>query len=338
MSTGGGRVSVSSVKLDASRAMPMVDPLEAQAWLFVIACGSIASWLCRSHAAILPAWAPWSFSWPEFLGTVLPLWWFARGVMLAASDAAPAIWRQASFVLGIAVLYGVLQTRFDYLAQHMFLLNRVQHLAMHHLGPFLIALGWPGETISRGMPPRARRLLQGRAIRAVLGVVQQPALAAVLFVALIALWLTPPVHFRAMLDPGLYAIMNWSMVIDGLLFWCLVLDPRPRPPARATFGARAAAAVAVMFPQIGLGAYIALSDRNLYPYYQFCGRLYPSISSHYEQLAGGMVVWIPPAMMSVAAFLLVLNNLRRHEEDVASAVPGNTRNPGTISAAGWTGR
>jgi hypothetical protein len=34
----------------------------------------------------------------------------------------------------------------------------------------------------------------------------------------------PPVHVRAVLDLQLYALMNWSMVLDGVLFWCLVLD------------------------------------------------------------------------------------------------------------------
>ena len=83
---------------------------------------------------------------------------------------------------------------------------------------------------------------------------QQPLLAAFLFVGLIYFWLIPPIHFRAMIDWRLYAVMNWSMVLDGLLFWCLVLDPRPKPPARISYGARAALVLGVMFPQIALGA------------------------------------------------------------------------------------
>ena len=33
-----------------------------------------------------------------------------------------------------------------------------------------------------------------------------------------------------------------------------------------------------------------------------------------DQHIGGIVIWIPPAMMSVVALLLVLNALRLHEE------------------------
>ena len=87
-----------------------------------------------------------------------------------------------------------------------------------------------------------------------------PLLAAFLFVGLFYFWLIPAVHFRAMIDVRLYAVMNWSMVLDGLLFWWLVLDPRPRPPARVSFGVRVALALGVMFPQIVLGAAITFSQ------------------------------------------------------------------------------
>ncbi len=63
-----------------------------------------------------------------------------------------------------------------------------------------------------------------------------------LFVGTFFFWLIPAVHFRAMIDARLFTIMNWTMVVEGILFWCLVLDPRPSPPARASFGARAALA------------------------------------------------------------------------------------------------
>ena len=92
-----------------------------------------------------------------------------------------------------------------------------------------------------------------------------------------------------MINWRLYAVMNWSMVLDGLLFWCLVLNPRPKPPARISYGMRAALAFGVMFPQIVLGAAIAFSQRDLYPYYDLCGRLFPSIGALTDQRIGGIV-------------------------------------------------
>ena len=262
----------------------------------------------------MPAWLPWDFSPPEYLATALVLFWYCRGLVRTSPSERPAIWRNLVFLFGIGVIYAVLQTRFEYWSQHMFFLNRIQHVAMHHLGPFLVALADAGGTIKRGMPATLRRAIESPAVTGVVNVLQQPVLAAFLFAGLFYFWLIPAVHFRAMIDVRLYALMNWSMVLDGLLFWSLVLDRWPKPPARLSFGARAALALGVMFPQIALGAVITFSQSDLYPYYDLCGRLFPSIGALNDQHIGGIVIWIPPAMMSVIAVLLVINALRLHEE------------------------
>jgi putative membrane protein len=100
----------------------------------------------------------------------------------------------------------------------MFFLNRIQHVVMHHLGPFLMALGSSGGMIKRGMPLRLRRIAESGYVAAAMRVLQQPMVAAFLFVGLFYFWLIPMVHFRAMIDARLYAVMNWSMVLDGILF------------------------------------------------------------------------------------------------------------------------
>ncbi|HVA14267.1 MAG TPA: cytochrome c oxidase assembly protein [Stellaceae bacterium] len=303
----------------------------------VIAPGAALFWLSTNRPALAPSWAPWDFSWLEYLAVAFPLAWFCRGLVLSPPEERLPLWRVITFIAGIAAIYGVLQTHFDYMAQHMFFLNRAQHVVMHHLGPFLIALGWVGGTIKRGMPAWAQRAVESRFVSVAVHVLQQPVLAVVLFVGLFALWLIPPVHFRAMLDPQLYEVMNWSMVLDGVLFWCLVLDPRPAPPARIGFGIRAALAIFVMFPQIVLGAVITFSPRDLYPFYDVCGRLFPSISALSDQHIGGIVSWIPPAMMSVVALLLVLNALRRAEDAAAEASDDQDAAALAAMASRWTG-
>ncbi len=85
-----------------------------------------------------------------------------------------------------------------------------------------------------------------------------------------------------MIDPDLYAVMNWSMILDGILFWVLVLDPRPKPPARISGVLRAVCSIGVMFPQIVIGAVIAFISDNIYPYYDLCGRIYPSIERYHR--------------------------------------------------------
>jgi putative membrane protein len=303
----------------------------------IVALGALLDWTCATYPAALPVWLPYDFSWFAWLGTWLPVWWYFRGAALLPVADRPPPWRRALFLLGMLVIYAVLQTRYLYLAEHEFFLNRIQHVAMHHLGPFLVALGLAGPPLRRGMPAPLARLVGSRPVRRLLAPIQQPFVASLLFVGLVAFWLIPSIHFRAMISDRLFWIMNWTMVLDGLLFWCLVLDPRPAPPARFGYGIRAAMAVAVFFPQVAIGAAIVFARHDIYPYYSVCGRFFASISPLYDQLVGGIVVWIPPAMMSAIALILVVNHLRLQEE--TSPPPLDPRAAALAAmAAKWTGR
>jgi putative membrane protein len=305
----------------------------------LIAAGLAFRWLCSAHATLLPFWAPWDFSWVEFLAAWLVVWWYLRGLARLAPEQRPSLRRSMTFFAGVLVIYAVLETRFEYFAEHQFFYNRIQHVVMHHLGPMLIALAWPGTTLWQGMPEPVRRAVAHPAARRTVRVLQQPVLAALLFSGSFFFWLIPSVHFRAMIDPDLYSAMNWTMVVEGLLFWCLVLDPRPAPPARASFAARAALAFVVMFPQIAIGALITFTTRDLYSFYDLCGRIYPDLGPRIDQAIGGLIVWIPPAMMSIVALLLVLNALRRVEEQsLKEGVDHDDIASETVQAAQWTGR
>jgi putative membrane protein len=312
----------------STRLTPLAgfDGPDRLAYTGIFGLGGLLSWLCRVHPALLPLWAPWDFSWMEFLAITVGLWWFLRGLAHTERSERVSIWRCVCFLSGLAAIYAVLQTRFDYVAQHMFFLNRVQHVVMHHIGPFLIAIAGVGAIVRRGMPRLARDLMGARPVSAAMRVLQQPVIAVVLFVGLFYLWLIPTVHFRAMIDPRLYALMNWSMVLDGLLFWPVVLDNRPRPPARLSFGVRGAIAYATAFPEFVIGFWLTSADRDLYPYYELCGRLFPSISAMADQRIGGIVSWVLPAMMSAAAALLVFCAFVRNDETPSVPTQVATRN------------
>ncbi|HKT66293.1 MAG TPA: cytochrome c oxidase assembly protein, partial [Burkholderia sp.] len=170
---------------------------------------------------------PWEPSPTVVIAVLTAAVLFARGVKKA--KVSPL--RQFSFWFGLTALYIALHTRLDYFFEHEFFLHRAQHLVLHHLGPFFIALSYPGAAIRAGIPFRWRQrfvrpALAWAPVRATLDVVFHPVVAVVLFVGLIYFWLLSPIHFIAMLDWRLYRVMNWSMVIDGLLFWWLVVDPR----------------------------------------------------------------------------------------------------------------
>ncbi|HET8995165.1 MAG TPA: cytochrome c oxidase assembly protein, partial [Acetobacteraceae bacterium] len=263
----------------------------------IVALTIMAGWVTARFPSALPAWAPWDFSWTAFLATGLALLWFLRGLARTPHAQRIAAWRCLCFLSGLAGFYAVLLTHFEYLAQHAFFLNRVQHVAMHHLCPFLIALSWPGETMARGMPPRLLRALSSTPVHRLLRVLQNPWLAYILFEGLLLLWLVPPVTFAAMIDPHLFAVMNASMVIDGLLFWFLVLDPRPPEQAPLRFFTRLLLGFVVIFPQIAAGTVIGGARHDLYPSFALCGRVYTSIGPLLDQQIGGLILWVPAGMM-----------------------------------------
>lgn len=295
---------------------------------------SLLHWVLLPALLVLPAAAraasvdfdarslllPWEFSPTVLLLTLLALGVYANGLRARRrrGERSGAV-RAVAYFSGVLLIYLVLQTRVDYWAQHMFYIHRLQHLVLHHMGPFLVALSVPQRVLRAGIPDRAWASVVGPILRrgpipVVVRVLMDPILAPVLFVFGIAFWLIPAVHFRAMLGLPFYNVMNWSMVIDGLPFWWLVLNPAPKPPARVGYGARILMLAAVVPPQILIGAYIGLSRHDLFSVYDICGRIY-ALGAVTDQQIGGLLIWIPGSMMSVLGALLVLAHMAGHRRD-----------------------
>lgn len=271
--------------------------------------------------------APYRLSWLAIFFFGMAALLYARGCRAVAAQGTPvAVWQQILFWLGLGIAYAVMHTQLDYYAQFMFFLHRGQHLVLHHIAPILIALANPWKAIAAGFPESRfksllARVLLSRPVLVSYRIIQYPPIAGALFFGLIYLWLQPEVHFYAMLSESRYLLMNWSMWLDGLLFWWLILDPRnPLRAGTLGFGKRIVLIWAVTIPQLALGAYIASSRTIIYDIYEICGRAWP-IDPANDQLLGGILTWIPPGMMAVLTMLVVLRRLLK-----SSAEDGDTSN------------
>ncbi|MGZ5939262.1 MAG: cytochrome c oxidase assembly protein [Rhizomicrobium sp.] len=293
----------------------------APEWLMfgaLLLAGGAIDILCRFFPSELPFWMPWEFSWPVFLATALTLAWYWRGWKAMTREERPAAWRAASFVIGVLSFYAVLQTHIDYLAQHMFFVHRWAHFVLHHAGAFLIALAASGPVIRAGMPAFLVPVVDAKPVRRTVDFLQHPAMAPFLFVGLLYFWLIPSIHTRVMLDVNLYDLMNWTMAINGVMFWSLVLDPRPKPPARLSHLMRGAMIMIIELPTMVLGAILSLSMTDYYPVYEICGRILPMTAlsdMHY----GGLIIWLPGTLTSFAAMIAVLWIMRINEEKAEAA-------------------
>lgn len=274
---------------------------------------------------------PWHVSWPILAACAAAVALYVCGLTRSrAAGERVGFWKPLAFLLGVGLMYAVTQTHLDYYSQFLFFAHRAQHLVLHHLGPFLVALSAPAPVLARGLPmavreswPRARPY--AAPLRVIYRALQQPVIAAVLFVGLIYFWLTPSIHFDAMLSLDLYWIMNWSMALDGLLFWWLILGRGPDGiTPRLSYGKRILILALIVPPQILLGAYIALSGRELFGIYAVCGRPFP-ISPMVDQQIGGLITWIPASMMSVIAAVILLGFMTREQgrdDEAVTAVGG----------------
>lgn len=257
---------------------------------------------------------PWQFSPTACAVFTLTLVIYVRGLLVLRGEAVRVrLWRPLVFFLGLALNYAVLQTYFDFLAQHMFWIHRLQHLILHHIGPVLLVLSAPVPILRAGIPAAAWRVLRKSWVSGPIGglwrALQHPLLAPVLFVGLIYFWLIPSVHFTAMIDQRRYLLMNWSMLVDGIFFWWMILAPIEAQGAAAVpYGRRVIVLTAVALPQIVLGAYIALCSRPLYSIYEVCGLAW-HITPMLDQQLGGLLTWIPGAMMSAVGVLVILHHV-----------------------------
>ncbi len=218
--------------------------------------------------------------------------------------------RRSLFWSGLFLLYVATQTGLDYFAEHLFAVHRLQHVLLHHLGPVLIALSRPAEAIAAASPWRCpKRLRQAAAV------LNGPVVAPLLFSALVLLWLIPPVHFAAMLNPFLYRMMNWGMAVNGLMFWSAVVSGHNRLWVRTIMAA------AILPAQIAAGLVLVFARSDLYPVYALCGRL--GLSPMVDQQLGGAVLWLSGGMMSLIVIAILAASARpaRHAGSGARPAP-----------------
>lgn len=249
---------------------------------------------------------PWEFS-PSLLISFFIcglLYW--RGTRVHKVQAH----RQWLFWLGVLALYLNLHTMVDYYSERMFFIHRIQHLFLHHLLPLLIMLSYPGQVMRAGLPLKWRRkwrdALKTHSGQRIERLFTHPIFVPFLFVFFVIIWLLPIPQFYSMIDWRLYRLMNWSVVISGFMYWNLILDRRPAPPAAMRPWSRVVSPLITMTPQIIAGAYITFASVDLYPIFDLCGRALPGFDALKDQAVGGLVMWVAAGLVETFGIVYAL--------------------------------
>lgn len=262
-------------------------------------------------ATLLKWIVPWEFSWVFLLSFVAACVLYWRGCQKLSVNTG----RKLAFWSGMAIVYLSLHTYFDFYAEHEFFMHRIQQLLLHHIAPLMIVASYPGSVLRAGLPLSWRTRVLRPTLRAwpwrlVSAVLLNPAVATILFVAFVLIWLVPSMQTMAMLDWRIYRFMNWSMIVSGFVYWWLVLDHRPRPPGRMIPGVRVLSPGITMAPQILAGAIITFSRTDLYPIFEICGRAF-NFNVFTGQLIGGIIIWVPAATIETIGGLLAMRQWLR---------------------------
>lgn len=261
---------------------------------------------------------PWQWSPTVLVAMALAAGLYGRGMNRALPTVSYP--RRLAFFSGLALLYAALQTSVEYFASHMFFVLQLQHFVLHDLAPALLAASAPGAALARGLPRRLQAFLPpaARMMRGPARLLRDPIAATAIYFVTLLIWFLPPLAFDAMISNWVFRIMSWSVVLGGLPFWHLILDPRPHPLARLRLRYRFIIFYLAMVPMMLLSAALAFSTTDWYPVYAICGRFLP-IPPVADQQAAGMAMGIPGQLLfGIILFLALGRRLERANAPSAS--------------------
>jgi putative membrane protein len=244
--------------------------------------------------AILQSW-----SFPPYITAInlLALVMYFRGwrVLRAAMPQRFIAWRLASFFGGIAILEIALASPIDTFDPFLLTTHMLQHMLLMMVVPPLILLGDPAIPLLHGMPLWASRHVAGpiltwAPLQRLGRRLTNPAVAWLLMAVTMLGWHIPAAYQLALRSPRWHEVEHACFLIISLLFWWPVIQPWP---SRAQWPRWTIPVYLLLadFVNSALSAFLAFSDRILYPWYTAVPRL-GGISAQADQAAAGVSMWV----------------------------------------------
>lgn len=259
----------------------------------------------------------WNFTPDIVLGTLLVIVLYAAGMWRMRHKAAGlGVWKHLFFFAGVLAIFLALQSPVDPVAEHVFLIHQVQHLLLRTVGPMLLVLGAPQGVLVTGMPGAVQRrvllpAINSFAVQRVFAFLSRPVIATALFIGALYFWQIPKFHQLSLLNEKLHYLMHATMLLTGLLFFWRVFDMRSAPTG-TRYGVRLMMLWIMILSNIVIGAYLVFKQSVLYPLYGELGRMW-GLSALEDEVAGGMLIWVPGSMMGLLAVLIVIHMWGRQE-------------------------
>jgi putative membrane protein len=238
-------------------------------------------------------------------GAYLRRWRHVRASPSPRSRAEAPVWRLCCFMAAVAITLIALVSPIDALADQLFFAHMLQHILLLDVAPILAILGLT-KVILRPLT----RLVADVERRA--GPLAHPAVAVVLYVAVIWAWHVPAAYDFAVGHPLVHVLEHISFVLAGSLYWWHLLSPiRARLRLDGMGPVVYMAATKLFVGALGMG--LAFAPSALYPYYVHHARVW-GISAVDDQSIAGLIMAVEQSVvMGVALAVLFMRALTESE-------------------------
>ena len=226
--------------------------------------------------------------------------------------------RAAAFAAGWLALAAALLSPLDAAAGRSFAAHMVQHEILMLVAAPLLVLGRGLPTLLWSLPHDARvavgRVTKNRAFHAFWQRLTAPITAWLLHGAALWVWHAPPFFNAALGDGALHHWQHATFFVTALIFWHALL----RHGAQNSRGAAIFYLFTTTVHTGVLGALITFARAPLYAPFDY-GLLQPGgLTPLEDQQLGGLIMWVPGALVYVGAALTLLARWLRD----SSAEPG----------------
>jgi putative membrane protein len=225
--------------------------------------------------------------------------------------------RIASFSVGLLIMLVALQGPLHELSDYfLFSAHMVQHLAVMLVMPPFLLYGMPAWMM--------RPVLRVPGFLTAARWLTLPVVAFLLNNAIFGAWHFPGPYDLMMRNHDVHVLMHVMIMTTGMFMWWPVMSPLPELP-------RVAPPLQMLYlfilgvPMMVVAALITFSDDVLYPWYAEAPRIF-ALSVLDDQRLGGVIMWVPGALVIWMAITLVYfrwsrPEIREDEKGFLKAVP-----------------
>jgi len=216
--------------------------------------------------------------------------------------------RLAAFVAGLASLWIAVASPLDAFAGLLLSAHMAQHLLLMMAAPALVLLGAPIVPLLLGLPRGVARdalgpFLAFAPVRRFGHALTHPVIGWLSLSLAMVGWHLPGPYQLALRSTSWHEVEHLCFFTGGLLFWWPVVQPWP---TRAHWPAWSLPPYLLLGDLVntGLAAFLAFSDRVLYPAYEAAPRLF-GLSASADQVLAGALMWVPGSLAFLVPAMVI---------------------------------